>query len=258
MIKSKSINALLAVVFSAFLFNCTPKYNPAKIYPDFKQQYRSFESVKSVTDVLIFENRDGRPLDYDRQVSVAKAFSEEFRELMVSRDLVIDTTSYLSSGLFLADGSNALIIDSIQDSVVVDSGVVMYAPFYLSDALQNEPLFKEEILMAAVDTLLWDKPSEPNYIPTDALFVFAIDGINTTIGKQFGQAMLTGALTLGNAYGYQTSHLHGELYVFDSHTGKLLWKDIQYLRVNLANENTARQFARLFANRLHRINEYRP
>lgn len=248
-----------STVFLVLLCNCTPKYNPHKEYPQFRNQSKQLDHSILAIDVLVVENRKSNPFDYDRQITVAEEFHAEFVDEIKNHDIVLDTTRILSSGIYLNEGSQALMIDSFDESgELIDSGVVMSAPFYLNDRLTKDPLLKEELLLTAVDTVAWEKEVAEGYLPERAIFVVLIEGVNTTVGKQLGQSLLTGLLSLGTVYSYQTSYLIGKLYVFDRDNGRLLWFDTKYYQSDLANGLAARQLARLFVQRFSPVNPYRP
>ncbi len=242
-----------------YLCNCTPRYNPHKEYPKFRDQSKQFSHSILAVDVLVVENRSSNPLDYDRQILVAEEFHKEFVDEIKEHKIEVDTTKLLSSGVYLPEGSSALLIDSFnEDGELVDSGIVVPSPFYLNQALLEDVLLKEELLLTAVDTIAWEKEVPETYQPERVVFVVLIEGVNTTVGKQLGQGLLTGLLTLGTAYSYQTSYLIGKLYAFDRDNGKLLWFDTKYYQADLANGLAARQLARLMVQGLSRVNPYRP
>lgn len=231
---------------------CTPAYNPLKEYPAFKKQSKNFDHATLVVDAVVIENSRRRStLDYDRQITVAKAFHEKFVELLSKKDIQLDTTFYGSSGLFLEQGATAEVSDLIVDSTIVDSGQVIEAPFYKSLALERERLFQERIIISLQDTMAWELDVDPvSYSPRKLLFVCTIEGVNTPLGKQMGQAFLTALATLGNAYSYQQSYLYGELYIFDLENNKVLWYDERSVIGDLANHRTARSLADLFSRKI--------
>lgn len=240
----------LAGVF--LIIGCTPAYNPLTEYPAFKKQSKNFEQAILAVDAIVVENSRRRStLDYDRQITVLKSFQKEFSELLLDKEIQLDTTFYGSSGLFLEEGASVDVSDLIIDSTVVDSGRIIEAPFYRSVALKKNRLFEERILISIQDTAAWEiEINTEDYSPKELLFVCIIEGVNTPLGKQLGQAFLTALATLGNAYSYQQSYLYGRLYVFDLENNKLLWYDERGVTGDLANHRTARSLASLFSKKI--------
>lgn len=233
------------------LWSCTPQYNPSKTYPDFKIQSKNFEQAFLAVDAVVIENtRKRSTLDYDRQELVAKSFHDEFLKLLSKKEIKIDDTFYGSSGLFFPKEYEVEVQDVVSDSSVIDSGIVLAPPFYLSESLKDDPLMVEEILISIQDTLAWERDVEEDYNPNELLFVCIIEGVNTPVGKQFGQAFATALLSLGSTYMYQTSYLVGELYIFDIQTGRLLWYDERSAVGDLANKRTASLLAKNFSQKI--------
>ncbi|MEO9885204.1 MAG: hypothetical protein ABJR05_00600 [Balneola sp.] len=239
---------IINLVFSS----CTPSYNPLREYPAFKKQAKEFDHAILAVDVVVIENSRRRStIDYDRQITVAEAFQTRFLELLTEKDIEIDNTFYASSGLFLAEGSQAEVADLVTDSTTVDTAKVIDAPFYRSLALQDDPLMEERIMISMQDSAAWHlKEEQLPYVPKNLLFVCRIEGVNTPIGKQMGQAFLTALATLGNAYAFQASYLLGSLYIFDLDTGRLLWYDERSTTGDLANHRTAKNLANLFSRKI--------
>ena len=257
--RNEILKALSIFLLGAFFMSCSPKYNPHNDYPEFSSQLNSFKKPVLMIDVLVKENKEGFPLDYDRQIFVAESFHEEFVERALTVGIKFNETFYGSTGLFWDAGSLAPVFDyPNKQGEIIDSVEMVPSPIFLSESLEKDLLFQEELRYTIVDTVNWEKEMEAPYYPEDVLFLVIIEGLNTPIGKQFGQGLLTGLATLGTYSSYQTSGLTGKLFVFDRETGKLIWFSGGQAQADLANGRCAKILAKVLTNSLSRRKPYRP
>ena len=238
----RRIEALIAFSLVFIISGCATNFGA---YPDFAEQRNDINKVSLLTDISVIQdiNGDIHKADMVRVKEFGELIIEEISKNLSQKGYPV-TESFIFSGCVLDTEGQYKVVKTIEDMELESDAIpVANPPFYIDQALDLNAEAQQNLtsLFQRLKRKLPKKEGKLNsYIHEasflkemtkgDTLVFILTEGRNAHIGKQIGQAVLTGLLTLGTVMAWQASTISMDLYVVSNQNGELIWENHRFVK----------------------------
>lgn len=242
MVKRK-FEILIALLSLIIVSGCA---TPLTVYSDFSEQKNDINKVSLLTDVIMAEDISGTTdkIDLFRNKEFAEMIIKEVSANLNQKGYSV-VESFVFSGCALDAEKQYKVVRTTEDQELeTDVIPVGNPPFYIDEALNLDAEAQQNLtsLFRNMKKQIPKKKGEPNkdiheaaflkdMTKGDTLVFILVEGRDVSTGKQIGQAVLTGLLTLGTVIAWQTSAISMNLYVIDTRDSKLIWEDRSFTKI---------------------------